>query len=132
MIPSKQEDYNYWHLPLTISGIVFLVLGAILTLTNPSQKQYEEFATEQLVIYLKENVCKQKSANLGEALKSQICNLMVDTGKKQVPQVVAQTTDHHNYLLLSVYETQLYIYSFQTIGIFNNFYVVGVDKIYDH
>lgn len=131
MIPFKEEKSNSWPLPLTISGILFLALGIILMLTNPSQKRYEEFATKQLILYLKENVCNKKSADLAEALKSQMCNLMVDTGQKQLPQVIGKTTQRHNYLFLSIYETNLYIYNFETIGIFNDFYVIGVNKLYD-
>jgi hypothetical protein len=131
MIPPKHEKINSWYLPLTFGGIIFLALGTVLTLTNPGPKQYENFATEQLILYIKENICNPKSANLTETLKSQMCNLMVDTGQKQIPTLIAQTTERHNYLLLSVYETQLYIYKFETIGIFNDFYVIGVNKLYD-
>jgi hypothetical protein len=131
MIPSKDEKLKSWYCPLTLGGMVFLALGTILMLTNPGPKQYEDFATEQLILYLKENVCQPKSPDLGSALKSQMCNLMVDTGKKQVPQVIAKTTQRHNYLLLSIYETHLYAYNIETIGIFNHFYIIGIDKLYD-
>ena len=122
---------NPWRLPLLIGGVAFLSLGGLLTLTNPGNKQYEEFATEQLIQYLKDNVCQQTSSDLGEAIKSQMCHLMVDTGKKQLPKLIAQTTQRHNYILFSTYQTELYLYSFDTIGIFNHFYVMSVDKLYD-
>lgn len=131
MISSPDDDFNFWRLPLMICGIIFLGLGGLLMLTNPSQQQYEEFATEQLVIQMKEKVCQANSSNLGEAVKSQICNLMLDTGKKQIPKLIGETTQRHNYLLLSVYETKLYLYSVETLGIFNHFYIIGFNKLYD-
>jgi hypothetical protein len=131
MISSPDDNFNFWRLPLMICGIIFLGLGGLLMLTNPSQQQYEEFATEQLVIQMKEKVCQSNSSNLGEAIKSQICNLMLDTGKKQIPKLIGETTQRHNYLLLSVYETKLYLYSVETLGIFNHFYIIGFNKLYD-
>lgn len=131
MNSAENEKVNGRFTPLTIGGIIFLILGTVLMLTNPSRKEYEKFATEELVLYLKENVCQQKSQNLEEAIKSQMCNLMVDTGKNQVPKLVDKTTLRHNYLLLSVYETDLYVYNFQTIGVFNSFYVIAANKSYD-
>ncbi len=131
MIPSEYGKMNPWRLLLLIGGGAFLGLGCLLTLTNPGNQQYEDFATKQLVIYLKENICQPSSADLGEAIKSQMCHLMVDTGKQQIPKLIAQTTQRHNYLLFSTYQTELYLYSFDTIGILNHFYVIDVDKIYD-
>lgn len=131
MISSQEDNVNLWRLPLTIGGIIFLGLGAILMLTNPQQKQYEEFATEQLVLQAKEKVCQINSQSLGEAIKSQMCNLMLDTGKKQIPKIIEQTTQRYNYVLFSIYETRLYIYSVETIGVFNNFYIIGFNKLYD-
>lgn len=130
MISSEDHNSSRWRLPLMISGISFLGFCFLLMLTNPTKSKYEKFATEQLVFYLKENVCQSNSQQLQEQIKSQMCNLMLDTGKKQVPKLIAKTTQRHNYLLLSVYETNLFIYNVETIGIFNNFYIISVDKIY--
>ena len=131
MLPYEYGKMNPWRLPLLIGGVAFLSLGSLLVLTNPGQEQYEDFATQQLVLYLKENICQQTSPELGEAIKSQMCHLMVDTGKKQIPKLIAQTSQRHNYLLFSMYQTELYLYSFDTIGIFNHFYIIDVDKLYD-
>jgi hypothetical protein len=130
MISSEDHDSKRWSLPWTIGGIMFLGFGLILMLTNPSKSKYEEFATQELVNYLRTNICQANSQQLQEALKSQMCNLMLDTGEKQIPKLITKTTERHNYLLLSVYETNLFVYNVETIGIFNNFYIIGVDKIY--
>ncbi len=131
MNPFCEEQKNSRRLWLNIGGGLFLAFGCLLFLTNPGQRQYEKFATEQLVKYARENVCQAKSAKLEEALKSQMCTLMLETGKSQVPKLIRETTNRSNYALLSLYETNLYIYNFETIGIFNHFYVIGVDKLDD-
>jgi len=113
---------------LTIGGGLLFILSLLLFFTNPSQKKYEIFASEQLIQYAKENVCTIKSNNIEEAIKSQVCNLMLDTGKNQIPKLIEKTTRQRNYLLFSVYETNLYIYNFETIGIFNQFFVIGFNS----
>ncbi len=127
----EKPKIGLWELFLTIGGFLFLVLGIVLVLTNPKPQDYEFFATKNLILYLKENVCQSQNKSLEEILKGEVCHLMVNTGEKQVPKLIATTTQRHNYLLLSVYETNLYLYNFETIGIFNEFYVIGVDKLYD-
>ncbi len=129
MNPMYQNQEHSRSLWLSISGGLFLLLGLCLCLTNPNQNKYEKFATEQLVNYARENVCQAKSANLQEAIKSQMCTLMLETGKNQIPRLIGETTERENYLLLSTYETNLYIYRFETVGIFNQFFVVNVDQL---
>ena len=99
-------------------------------LTNPSEQEYEKFATEQLIIYARNNVCSANSGSLEQAIKSKLCNLMVDTGRVQVPKLITKTTQTKNYILFSVYETDLFLYEFQTIGVFNNFYIIDIHQVY--
>lgn len=131
MNPLFLEKRNLVTVLLSVTGGFFLVFSTVLFLTNPNSTKYEQFATEALIRYTKENICPAKSANLEEAIKSQLCNLMVDTGKGQIPKLIASNTQRGNYLLFSIYRTNLYIYQFETIGIFNNFYVIGATKIYE-
>ncbi len=128
MNPLASEQGSPLSVTMTIGGSLFLIFGVLLFFTNPSQKKYEEFAAEQLIKYAKENVCIAKSENIEEAIKSQVCNLMIDTGKSQVPNLIEKTTQKRNYLLFSIYETNLYIYNFETIGILNQFFVIGFDS----
>jgi hypothetical protein len=131
MYLDKDNEKKTWSLFALVGGILFLCLGSLLALTNPGQKQYEEFATEKLVTYLKENVCQQTSPSIEEAIKSQMCNLMVNTGKGQIPKLIEKTSKRHNYLFLSMYETNLYLYRVETIGVLNQFFIIGVEKVYD-
>ena len=127
LTPKKSSSFSCLF---TLAGGLFLISSVILLFTNPSSKKYEEFATEQLVIYAKENVCSSNSGNLEDAIKSQLCNLMIDTGRGQVPRLIQETTQRRNYLFFSIYETDLFLYQFETIGIFNDFYILDVRKTY--
>ena len=111
-----------------ITGGIFSIASTMLIFTNPSPSKYQEFATQELVRYAKENVCQAQSNSLEEAIKSQVCNVMIDTGRGQIPVLIEETTETRNYVLFSLYETDLYLYQFQTIGVFNEFYVIDVHQ----
>lgn len=131
MNPLFEESKYSQFLWLKLGGGFFLILSCLLLITNPGQKQYEEFASEKLVEYLRENICQARSTTLEEAIKSQMCTLMLETGKNQVPKLIRETTTRTNFALLSLYETNLYIYNIETIGVFNHFFVIAIDKLYD-
>ncbi|WP_069789331.1 DUF4359 domain-containing protein [Cyanobacterium sp. IPPAS B-1200] len=114
-----------------VSGTTLAIFGGILMFTNPNQKQYEEFAEEKLSLYAKENLCQAGASGLDQVVKSQVCHMMVEAGKGQIPRVVRETTQKKDYMVLSIYETNLYLYKFRTIGVFNNFYVLDVNQLYD-
>ncbi|BAQ62020.1 hypothetical protein GM3708_2426 [Geminocystis sp. NIES-3708] len=128
MNPLASEQRSPLSITLTIGGSLFLIFSFLLFFTNPPQKKYEQFAAEQLIKYAKENVCIAKSESIEEAVKSQVCNLMIETGKNQIPKLIEKTTRKRNYLLFSVYETNLYIYNFETIGLLNQFFVIGFNS----
>ena len=113
---------------VAFGGILLGGLAGLLVLTNPSQTQYEQYGAEQLTEYLREKVCNKLPTGLGELLQSQGCKTLVDIGSPQLPKVIAQNTKLHNYLLFSIYETNLYLYQFQTVGILHNFYTYQIDK----
>ena len=126
--PSDQP--NFLSLLFAFNSWLILISSIILMLTNPSEQEYEKFATEQLIIYARNNVCSANSGSLEQAIKSKLCNLMVDTGRVQVPKLITKTTQTKNYILFSVYETDLFLYEFQTIGVFNNFYIIDIHQVY--
>ena len=124
--PPEHNHFNSSRLLLTLGSGIVLISTIVLMCTNPSEQEYEEFATEQLVIYAKENLCSANSSYLEEAVKSQVCKSMVDTGRVKIPNIIKETTSKRNYLLFSVYETDLLLYEFQTLGFFHSFYIIDV------
>jgi hypothetical protein len=113
---------------IAFGGILLSGLAGLLVLTNPSQAEYEQYGAERLTEYLREKVCNKLPTGLGELLQSQGCKTLVDIGSPQLPKIIAQQTRRHNYLLFSIYETNLYLYQFQTFGILHNFYTYQIDK----
>lgn len=113
-----------------LSIIFLLVAGGILAATNPGMEKYQKYATEALIRYAKEKVCLPASKSLEELVKSQLCNVLLETGRQEaIPAIIASNTRRDNYLLLSIYRTNLYLYSFETVGILNNFYVYRAKQI---
>jgi len=131
MNPLSESKRLPWSMFAVIGGSLCLVLGGVLAATNPQQNKYEQFASEQLTLYAKENICQATSPGIDQVIRSQMCHMMVETGKAQIPRVVRETTTRNNYFLFSIYDTNLYFYKFRTIGIFNNFYVLDIDQLYD-
>ncbi|NEQ80544.1 MAG: DUF4359 domain-containing protein [Moorea sp. SIO2I5] len=116
-----------------VGTIVLAVVGGTMVVTNPGQATYEDYAVEQLSKYLKEEVCPQAPEALDGFIRRQ-CTILVDTGRPQIKQVVAQSTKRENFLLFSIYRTDLDVstlipaYSFETVGIYQQFYLYKADE----
>ncbi|MFM2060355.1 MAG: hypothetical protein RLZZ507_25 [Cyanobacteriota bacterium] len=109
------------------------VLGVTMTMTNPQQPKYEEYAVEKLTTYLKTDFC-QKTPNFLQNLIQFNCNHLVDSANPQIRDIIAATTKRQNYIVFSVYTTDLKIdnlipgYKFETVGAFDNFYTYKSQK----
>lgn len=116
-----------WQIGILISSAAILSLGGVMSITNPRREAYQTYAAETLSIYLKEEVCADAPQTLGGFLQRQ-CNNLVDMGQEPMKELIAQSTQRHNYILFSIYETELSLisglpsYQFKTIGIFQNFW----------
>ncbi len=99
-----------------------------MALTNPNQATYEEYATEQLTTYLKDEACTQAPKVFSNFLQRQ-CKSLLDTGRPQIQLIISKATQRQNFILFSIYRTNLDIgpylpaYHFETVGAFQNFYV---------
>lgn len=109
------------------------LLGVWMATTNPSQGAYEEYATQRLTEYLKENVCDKPKGildNLPIKINSH-CDDFLDSANPQVEKIIARTTQRQNFIIFSIYHTDLKLesfslipgYKFESVGAFNNFYV---------
>ena len=108
-------------------------LGVAMAKTNPSQVEYEEYAVQRLTEYLKTDVCK-KTTNLIENLIRFNCDKLVDSANPQIQKIIARTTERQNYIIFSIYRTDLKInswipsYKFETVGAFDQFYTYTAEK----
>ncbi|HLP90555.1 MAG TPA: DUF4359 domain-containing protein [Nostocaceae cyanobacterium] len=109
------------------------ILGMAMATTNPDQAKYEKFAVEQLTGYLKTDVCK-KAPNFLEKFVQVDCDRLIDSANPQIRDIITSTTTRQNYILFSVYRTELKIdsllpgYTFETVGAFDNFYTYSAEK----
>ncbi len=121
-------------LNLSIFSIAIASLGIILLLTNPGQKAYEQYATQTLNVYLKKNVCTKLPAEISTFLQSH-CHSLVDTIRPKLAQVIASQTKRQNFILFSIYQTDLSIpanlpdYQVKTIGVFRHFYIYESEEL---
>lgn len=126
-----------WQTAVTSAGIIIGVLGAGLAMTNPGRGAYENYAVEQLTLYLNENLCQELPEQLRQF--SQQCqslgDTLLETARPQLRQLLDSNTDRENYLLFSIYRTELALppmvagYEFETLGILNQFYIYRMEKL---
>jgi uncharacterized protein YceK len=122
------------RLIVSIGGIVLAGLGVAMALTNPGQNAYEQYASETLNEYLKENVCTRASFGLSQFLEQQ-CYFLVDTARPQLFQIIASNTTRQNFIIFSLYQTDLFIpsalpnYQVKTLGVFQNFFIYEAQEL---
>lgn len=115
-----------------VIGIALLALAGGMALSNPGQATYEEFAVERLTKVLKEEACQKLVFGLEEQ-----CPGWVDDNQAEIKQFVAENTRRQNFIVFSLYTTDLSVrsllpsvpffaslpsYHFETIGAFQTFY----------
>jgi len=122
-------------------GLVLAGLGAALVITNPPQPTYESYATQRLVVYLRENVCTPQLQILGSSLQKDCQRLLVQN-QTDIQQLLSKGTQRQNFGILSLYKTDLSVntvfpfmppsvlpaYHFETIGIFQTFYTYKTEQ----
>ncbi|ACK67037.1 conserved hypothetical protein [Rippkaea orientalis PCC 8801] len=125
------------HILSALGGVTLATIGGLMIITNPGQNDYENYATEALTFYLKDEVCPQAPSELGGFLIS-YCKTLVDTGRPQIQKVISNKTIRQNYLLFSIYETELSLpspvpsYQFGTIGALRQFYTYEAQEYKAH
>lgn len=120
--------------PLASISLFFLAgLAIAMAIANPDTSTYEEYAVEQLTTYLKNDVCSQVPQAF-ETLVKNSCAELIDSNRPQIRQIIARGTQRQNFILFSIYRTNLSIssivplYRFQTIGIMQNFYTYSAEQ----
>ncbi|BAY11262.1 DUF4359 domain-containing protein [Calothrix sp. NIES-2098] len=108
-------------------------LGVIMAKSNPTQTAYEDYAVQRLTQYLKTDVC-QKTQGVIENLIHFNCEKAVDSVNPQMRGIIAGTTQRQDFIVFSIYRTDLKLnsfipsYKFETVGAFNNFYTYSAEQ----
>lgn len=126
---------------LYLLGLGLAGVGIALALTNPSEAVYTEYAAQRLSEYLQADLCPQA----GTLLQSS-CRSFVQDNQQVLGRIVAKNTQRKDYLLWSVYKTDLAIdsmlpsllkdvlgeelpaYHAETIGIFNTLHTYQLKR----
>ncbi|MBD2625040.1 MULTISPECIES: DUF4359 domain-containing protein [Nostocaceae] len=122
-----------WTMIASVGAAGIAVLGVAMANTNPEQAEYEEYAVQRLTTYLKTDVC-QKTPNFLQNLIQFNCNKLVDSANPQIRDIIAATTARQNYVIFSVYRTEIKIdnllpnYKFESVGAFDNFYTYKAEQ----
>jgi phosphoribulokinase len=119
---------------ITLVGAAAMAsLGLMMAKTNPEQSEYEQYAVQTLSKYLKSDVC-QKTPKFLEKLINFQCDKLVDAVNPQMREIIAATTERHNFIIFSVYHTEIKLdswipsYRFETVGAFNQFYTYTAEQ----
>jgi uncharacterized protein YceK len=124
-------------LSLRVMGVIAVLLGGLgglMTLTNPSPKDFNLYATDTIQYYLKNDLCMQVAEQLNGAISS-YCKTVVDAGRPQIATILDHSTVRHNYLFFSIYVTTLQLpapiphYQFETVGVLDQFFVFEQQEI---
>ncbi|MBD2394982.1 DUF4359 domain-containing protein [Cyanobacterium aponinum FACHB-4101] len=121
---------------MKLSRISLLILGAFFLygyFTNPSEQKFNEFITENTQGSLKDQICNaNKSEDILSSLKSLTCNFVADQSSGAccvadpfgIEQFLSENTIRNNYLIFSIYQVKTPVYKSQTLGIFNQFFLL--------
>ncbi|HEY9615717.1 MAG TPA: DUF4359 domain-containing protein [Microcoleaceae cyanobacterium] len=113
------------------SGAVLLGVAGIMTATNPTDTDYERFATQELSTYIEDNVCGGTPLPFG--LGSQ-CSFLVQSNQVQIQHLIANSTHQQNFLLFSLYTTTVSLddslpsYHVETVGVLQNFHTFKIQE----
>ncbi|HEY9810381.1 MAG TPA: DUF4359 domain-containing protein [Halomicronema sp.] len=122
-----------------VAGVLFVGLGALMVATNPNASAYEEYGTEKLTAYVKDNIC-QKTFVLQDQ-----CVSLVDSQQSEIQEVLAANTSRQDFIFFSIYKTDISVssivpervksflpaipsYQFETFGVFQSFYTYKSQK----
>ncbi|MDV2999369.1 MAG: hypothetical protein N5P05_000975 [Chroococcopsis gigantea SAG 12.99] len=123
-------------LAAVIIGGLLTGLAGMMVINNPGQGDYEKYATKELTGYLKEDVCTQvRSEGEVKALLTGYCKTLVDTGQPYLKNTIALSTKRSNFLIFSIYQTELSFpapvpsYQFGTVAVMKQFYLYEAQEL---
>ena len=104
---------------LQIISIGTAVVAGVMVFSNPSTESYVNYATEQFSETGKNSFC---SGEMPVAAQ-QSCKFVLSQGKGVVKSLVENSTKQENFVLFSLYTTDLPNRKMTTLGAFGNFYM---------
>jgi len=96
-------------------GAVLGAIAGILAITNPNQEEYAKY----LAWHLKENYCQDREIS---TMTKVGCATIAPLPPSAMKSVIKSYTYHNNYLIFSVYSTDVWGMKSRAIGIGGNFW----------
>jgi hypothetical protein len=112
-----------------ISAIAILLVLGLMAFTNPNREKYIQYASERIIKELPQDFCKtsklEKWLDFSNQDLTKLCQsglgIGLNLGQGAVRQIIDDNTQRQNFILLSIYTTQLSEKQYQTAGLFGKF-----------
>ncbi|MGG6292790.1 DUF4359 domain-containing protein [Leptolyngbya sp. AN02str] len=127
--PGDHLDMNHMNRNLGHAVlVVFGWVGSTMAIMNPSQGDYANFVFKHMMNDTKQAVCPQESDTTQSTLTSLIqefCNgMVVGLGTytyEEALRVIDLKTTSTNYIVCSIYQTEVFGKSYRALGIYGRF-----------
>ena len=96
-----------------------VVVIGVMAVSNPSKERYIEYATEQFSETGKTSIC---TGDLPVAAQ-QSCKFLISQGKGVIKTLVENSTMQQNFVVFSLYATEMPNRKITTIAAFGNFFM---------
>ena len=96
-----------------------VVVIGVMAVSNPSKERYIEYATEQFSETGKTSIC---TGDLPIAAQ-QSCKFLISQGKGVIKTLVENSTKQQNFVVFSLYATEMPNRKITTIAAFGNFFM---------
>jgi hypothetical protein len=94
-------------------------IACVMAFSNPSKERYIDYATDQFAEMGKSSFCSD--ANI-PSLAQQSCKFMVSQGRRVIKPYIEGSTKQQNFILFSIYDTEMPNRKLMTIAAFGNFF----------
>jgi hypothetical protein len=119
---------------LKLGAVTFFLVAGVMAFSNPNKNEYIDYASGKFVREIPKSVCE--SDRTKQQLNDDFSQNMIDlcnsglkwaliANQESIRATIARNTQRHNYLLFSIYRTDVPDYSFKTIGAIGNFFTFG-------
>ncbi|MBD2186968.1 DUF4359 domain-containing protein [Pseudanabaena mucicola] len=105
-------------LQVTLIGIAIVAVG--MAISNPSKERYVEYAATEFSETGKNSLC----AGDMPIAAQQSCKFLISQGKGVITGIVENSTKQQNFILFSLYETDMPDKKITTIAALGNFYML--------
>jgi Domain of unknown function (DUF4359) len=119
---------------ITFLGVAAVAAsGVAMAKTNPSETEYQAYATQELTEYAKANVCKKTPSFISKLINSN-CENLLESANPQMRDLIASSTQRHDFVIFSLYRTEFKLnswlpsYKFESVGALDNFYTYKAEK----